>query len=84
MTAKLYEFPGVPHPAVTIEDALGGCPDCGKLEQYLNVGREHWGFCDTHKTKWCIGSNLFSCWRNETEEDWAKNRAQLAPYKTIE
>ena len=84
MTAQICNFPAAARSVATIEDALGGCPRCGEIHQYLNLGRDHWGICHTHKTKWCLGRHLFSSWRNETEEDWARNRARLASYTTIE
>jgi len=34
-----------------------------------DVPAGHWFFCTAHKTKWCIGSNLFSSWQHETEEE---------------
>jgi hypothetical protein len=54
---------------MTVESYFGGCPQCGKDDGYTNVGRSHWFFCKAHKTKWCIGANLFSSWRDETEDE---------------
>jgi hypothetical protein len=54
------------------EDYSGLCPVCRKNDGYLNIGRDHWFFCKEHKTKWCIGSNLFSAWREQTEDDQRK------------
>ena len=65
---------------VTTEHYFGGCPKCGDMDGFLNLGREHWFFCDKHKTKWCAGSNLFSGWREETEKTQTKSRYQLANY----
>lgn len=65
-------------------DYFGGCPECGRNDGYLNVGREHWGMCDKHKTKWWIGSNLFSSWKEETEEEWKKNAERLSAYQEVE
>jgi hypothetical protein len=48
---------------------FAGCPECGQDDGYLNAGRSHWMFCDEHQVKWCIGSNLFSSWREETEAE---------------
>jgi hypothetical protein len=47
----------------------GVCPVCRDNDGYLNVGRNHWFFCREHKTKWCVGSNLFSGWRRQTEAE---------------
>jgi hypothetical protein len=54
---------------VTTDEYFGGCPQCGKNDGYTNVGRSHWFLCKEHKTMWCAGSNLFSSWRYETEEE---------------
>lgn len=48
---------------------FGECPECGRNDGYLNAGRTHVFFCDEHKTRWTVGSNLFSSWRDETEEE---------------
>ena len=50
----------------------------------MNVGPNHWFYCAEHKTKWCIGSNLFFCWKEETEADWKRNEYRLAEYMTVE
>jgi hypothetical protein len=39
----------------------------------LNIGRAHFGICDVCGHYWCLGSNLFSSWRHETEADWRRN-----------
>lgn len=63
---------------------FGDCPECGRNDGYLNVGQAHWFLCDEHKTKWCIGSNLFSTWQGETEETWLRNADKLAGYQEVE
>jgi len=35
---------------------------------YVNAGRTHVFFCREHKKSRIAGSNLFSSWREETEE----------------
>ncbi len=50
---------------------------------YINLGRNHWFICDEHRTKWSIGSNLFSSWREETEEDWRRNEYKYAEYVQV-
>ena len=52
-----------------VTEYFGGCPECGSQDGYFNVGRDHWVVCEKHKTRWCIGSNLFSSWRDETKEE---------------
>ncbi len=53
------------------------CFQCDDLTTILNVGREHFAVCLPCKTYRHIGSNLFSGWKFETPEDWAKNRQIL-------
>jgi hypothetical protein len=62
----------------------GDCPMCGRNDGYLNIGRGHWFLCHAHRTKWFIGSNLFSSWREEDEETWVRNSALLANYEEVE
>jgi hypothetical protein len=39
----------------------GGCPICGGNDGCMtDSGRNHWYHCRTHRTKWCVGINLFS------------------------
>jgi hypothetical protein len=54
---------------ITVTNYFGGCPTCGQSDGYLNAGRSHRFFCKEHKTAWLVGSNLFSDWRRETEEE---------------
>ncbi len=56
---------------------FGGCPRCGRNDGFLNVGSDHWAYCRRHKTRWLIGSNLFSGWRHEDETMWLRNRYRL-------
>jgi hypothetical protein len=51
---------------------FGGCPECGGNEGWVNIGRSHWMFCKRHKLTWSVGSNLFSSWRGQTEEEQRK------------
>ena len=61
----------------------GDCPTCWHNDGYRNVRREHWFFCRIHRVCWHIGSNLFSAWRDETEEIWQKNIKLLWGYTVI-
>lgn len=61
-------------PKVTTDEYFGGCPHCGQNDGYINSGPDHWFVCDQHKTKWCAGSNLFSSWHDEDEEERKRNR----------
>ncbi len=79
----VVEFPGA-RASVTTDEYFGGCPICGGTSGCLNIGRDHWFVCDSHKTKWWIGSNLFSGWRNEDEAEWARNEHRLENYMEVE
>jgi len=54
---------------MVIEGYFGLCPICKKTDGYLNVGRSHWFICEEHRVRWCIGANIFSSWRDETESE---------------
>ncbi len=66
------------------DPGLGGCPRCRRNDGFLNVGRDHWAYCRRHKTRWLIGSNLFSGWRHEDETIWLRNRYQLDECKVVD
>ncbi len=51
---------------VEVKNYFGGCPICGKTDGFINVGSSHWFMCAEHKTKWCVGANLFSGWKEQT------------------
>lgn len=59
------------------DDDWGLCPTCGKTDGYINVGRGHWFYCQEHKKKWFVGSNLFSSWKDETEDEQRASYAEL-------
>lgn len=69
--------------ATTVE-YFGGCSHCGKAAEYTNVRSDHWFFFHDHKTKWRIGSNLFSSWCDEIEKDWTRNRYRLTGYMAVD
>ena len=46
---------------------FGGCPHCHWHDGFINAGSDHWFYCEQHKVMWCVGSNLFSGWREQTE-----------------
>jgi hypothetical protein len=62
---------------------FGSCPECGNADRYLNFHRDHWFVCDEHEVRWWVGSNLFSSWRDETEEDWEANGQLLMGYRQV-
>ncbi|MEQ9002335.1 MAG: hypothetical protein RIE74_02100 [Pseudomonadales bacterium] len=56
---------------------FGGCPKCHGDAPYLNLRRDHWFYCARDRLAWKIGSNLFSSWRYESEQDWQRNADML-------
>ena len=56
--------------AIDLSEALlsgrAGCPECNGGDGMINIGKSHWCYCNKCKVQWCIGSNLFSSWREET------------------
>jgi len=64
-------------------DDWGLCPYCGKTDGCHSVGPDHWYVCHEHKTKWWIGSNLFSTWRHLTEEEQRRDRRIFDEYRTV-
>ena len=67
----------------TTEHYFGGCPTCGDNDGCLNVGRNHWYVCHLCRTKWLVGSNLFSGWRDEDETIWRRTWARIADYREV-
>lgn len=68
------------------DDFFGGCPRCGGNDGYVNLNRVHVFVCNTHKTAWIRGENLFASWRRETPAIWKRNRRMLARghYRLVE
>lgn len=71
---------------VNDESYFGVCPECGRSNGCINVGKGHWFHCREHKTKWFVGSNLFSSWRQETEEEQRERYEELdfGSYREVE
>jgi hypothetical protein len=63
---------------------FGWCPECGRSDGYVNIGRSHVFYCDAHRTRWSAGSNLFSSWRYEDEATWARNAEHVGPYREVD
>ena len=64
---------------------FGHCPTChGAPDVILNLRRDHWACCHADKKRWCVGSNLFSSWREESEADWQRNYEQIKDYEDVE
>ena len=59
-----------PGPPVYLEEEpFSVCPVCHSNDGFLNAGKGHWFLCHEHRVRWFVGSNLFSSWREETEEE---------------
>lgn len=56
---------------------FGTCPTCHKNDGSLNIGKSHWYYCKTHRTKWYVGFNLFSSWQHQTEDEQRKRYEDL-------
>ncbi len=67
----------------TIDEHFGGCPECGGHDGFLYNGRENWFICDTHLTKWIVGSGLFSSWEHMTDDELSEQRDQLSEYRAV-
>lgn len=66
-------------------DLFGKCPKCGRNDGFFNVADAHWFVCHVHGVCWCVGSNLFPCWRFEDEQNWHHNWEGLSahPYRAL-
>lgn len=65
------------------DNYFGSCPVCGEPGVWLNIGATHWLVCHAHKVRWCVGMNLFSSWREETEAEWQANRERIKSYRDV-
>jgi len=63
---------------------FGVCPECYAPGVCRNIGRTHIFSCDRCRLRWCGGANVFSAWREESEEKWRENAAILATYQDAE
>lgn len=70
-------------PRVEME-RYGACPVCAGHDGCLNVGRYHWFRCDSHKTKWLVGEDLFAYWREQPAQEWRAAGDMLAAYQEVE
>jgi len=67
-----------------MDDYFGLCPLCGRNDGFLNNLRDHWMICNKHKTKWYVGSNLFSAWRDMSGEEQDSQRKELTEFTEVE
>jgi len=64
------------------EDLFGSCPRCGRNNGYVTVVRTHWCVCDTHHTRWLVGSNVFTDFPDAEES--RINAEKLEGYDIVE
>jgi hypothetical protein len=50
-------------------DHDGLCPVCHRIDGIANAGKSHRAYCKEHRTSWRVGVNLYSSWRDQTEEE---------------
>src|SRR5688572_10902674 len=63
--------------------AIDGCAACCGFHGYVNKGRSHWFYCLNHRTRWCVGVNLFNTWQNETEAVQQEHWSLIADFSDI-
>lgn len=68
----------------TKDNYFGVCPVCGWTDGYLNDGPDHWFVCDEDLTKWYIGTNLFSDWKEETDQQRQHSKHLLSGYVRVQ
>ena len=56
----------------------------GHPVRLFNISRGHFVACDECRTYVFVGSNLMSCWREETEDIWRRNSESVEGYEFIE
>lgn len=65
------------------EDNMTCCVRCGESCAFRNIGRQHWFFCEICRIKWCAGENLFSGWREQTDEVFEENWTSLKDFEDL-
>jgi hypothetical protein len=78
---------------VEFENYFGVWPTCLHVDGFVNIGREHWFFCQRHRVTWYGGWNLLpppACpepssneRRFETVEDWERNYEMVSGLEVI-
>jgi hypothetical protein len=56
----------------------------GHKTRLFNIGRGHYVACDECRTYIFVGSNLMSCWRQESKDIWQANQDSVHGYEFIE
>ena len=66
-----------------VDSYFGNCPKCRRTHGCRSIGPDHWYVCHTHRTKWCVGSNLFSTWKELTDVQHFENARLLGGYTEV-
>jgi hypothetical protein len=68
------------------DNHFGVCPHCYKTDGFANAGKSHRFYCKQHRVSWYVGSNLFSNWRDQTEEEQRRiwNEIGLNDFESVE
>ena len=82
--SKSMQKPSKRQMIVNREHYFGACPYCGDTDGFINIENDHWFLCVKHKTAWYAGAGLFSCWKEENEKIWNKNRRLLRKHRIVE
>jgi len=74
-------------PAEDRDDRFWGCPECPPSrgpDAIYNAGKAHRAACHTHRTTWLLGSNLFSAWREESEQEQRDRWREIEDYRDLD
>ena len=64
-----------------------GCPMCPRSQppdDVYNAGRTHIGVCHQHRIGWRLGANLFSSWKDETEQQQRERYREIEDYRRVD
>ena len=62
---------------MAIDGYWGLCPTCKKTDGCVNMGSNHWFICKKHRSRWYIGTNLFSSWLYETKSEQLRHCKEI-------
>jgi hypothetical protein len=65
---------------------FGLCPHCRNTDGYINISKSHWFICAEHKMIWRVGINLFSSWKDQTEDEqrWIYSELGIGDFAEVE
>jgi len=64
-------------------DYFGACPVCGQGGVARSMGRDHWFYCEQHRTKWWGGRDLFSAEQPRTAAEVVANARFLRGFTEV-